>query len=571
MKRKDIQLLELLEVDPEQGTIYFNDQRIVLQSVEAIGIFRRELIHTLGVGAARRLLIRYGYAHGYHDTRSASEHHSSTLIESVELAVSRHTMLGGVQVEPLEATSLPGGGLRTSMIWRNSFEAEEHLRHFGPSKIPVCWMALGYASGSRSAATGRDVYYRESMCVAKGDPYCKIEGRDADGWGAELPDILNDFTDLGTHPGTVGELREELERMRIVAREQRHLLAKYQGHMASPESEHDELRARIANLSADGKFIVRSRRMSEVIDQAIRIAPLQTSVLVQGESGTGKEFIVNLIHQQSSRSSEPLVAINCAALSESLLESELFGHVRGAFTGAVRDKMGLFELARNSTLFLDEIGEMQLSLQAKLLRVLENGEIRRVGGDRILKVRPRILAATNRDLRAQVAAGTFRSDLFYRLEGFLINVPPLRERTEEIAALAHEFMRQSGQNIGKQVTSIRPEAMARLIRYPWPGNIRELKHAIESSVIVTQGSAIEVKDLPAEIASRAAACNMPVLDLKAHEREVILEAMRRFNGNRTMIARALNISSVTLWRKMRRLGIDSPSLTRPQSGAAPHL
>ncbi len=563
MKLKDVQLLELLELHPEQGTIYLNQQRMVLQSVEAMGILQREMIHTLGLGAARRLLIRYGYAHGYHDSSCAALNAIGT-VESVEMAVTMHTLLGIVHVEPLEATPLPNGGLRTAMIWRNSYEAENHLKHFGKSDIPVCWTALGYASGSRSAATGRDFYYKETMCVAKGDTYCKVEGRDADSWGDELAAILSDFTDLGTQPGDVAELREQLDGIRLVAREQRSLLAKYQRHLSSRDSEHDEMRARVANLRAQGKFIVRSQRMSEVLEQSLRIAPVQTSVLVQGESGTGKEYIVNLIHQHSNRSSEPLVSINCAALTETLLESELFGHVRGAFTGAVRDKIGLFELARNGTLFLDEIGEMQPGLQAKLLRVLENGEMRRVGGDRVLKVHPRILAATNRDLRSLVAAGSFRADLFYRLEGFVITLPPLRERTEEIPALAHEFMSQSSENLGKHMNSIRAEAMAKLIRYPWPGNVRELKHVIERAVIVANGSEIDVCALPVEVTERQGAKQM-TLDLKCNERELIQRAMQKYQGNRAMMANALNISPVTLWRKMRRFGLETPEAEEMES------
>jgi len=557
MKAKDINLWELLEVDPTSGAIFLNNQRMVIQSAEAMGLLRRELIKTVGLDVTRRLLKRCGYAHGYEDSRSSGERYGTGVqdqMESVRTTTRIHTILGIVNVEPIEVTPLPGGGLRTAMIWRNSFEAEQHLRHFGKTDYPVCWTEVGYASGSRSVALGREFYYREVMCVAKGDPYCKVEGRDADSWGEELPDVQADFVEPGSQTATLRELREELDKLRAIAQEQNRLLRSYERELGAPDARNDAARARIARLNDMDKYIVRSSRMSEVIEQAMRIAPIQIPVLIQGESGTGKEFLANFIHQQSSRSSEPIVSVNCAALSETLLESELFGHVRGAFTGACRDKMGLFETARNGTLFLDEIGEMPFSLQAKLLRTLENGEIRRVGGDRSILVRPRIVAATNRDLPKLANCGKFRSDLLFRLNGFVINLPALRDRKEEIPAMANEFMRQAAASMGSSVNSIRPAAMTRLIHYPWPGNIRELKHAIERAVIVARDNTIDCCSLPPEI-ELVSAPSGDALDLKDNEKRLILEAMEKFNGNRVRMARALRISPATLWRKMRRYGL----------------
>jgi transcriptional regulator with PAS, ATPase and Fis domain len=277
---------------------------------------------------------------------------------------------------------------------------------------------------------------------------------------------------------------------------------------------------------------------------------------VYGESGTGKEFIVRLIHEHSERAKGPLVSVNCAALTETLLESELFGHVRGAFTGAVRDKPGLFEVANHGTLFLDEAVEMAPTLQAKLLRALQEGEIRRVGGERTIKARPRIIAATNRDPRAAVAAGQLREDLYFRLGAFVISLPPLRDRREDIPPLVHEFLQAAKERLKKNVASVSPQAMTVLLNYAWPGNVRELEHAIERAVILARTPSLGVRDLPPEIAGDGEPGKGPLsptegLNIEAHTRRLVREALRRAGGNRKRAAEALGISTVTLWRMMK--------------------
>ena len=296
--------------------------------------------------------------------------------------------------------------------------------------------------------------------------------------------------------------------------------------------------------------------MQEVLELAGQVAPLDTTVLVFGESGTGKEFVVRMIHEQSRRAGGPFVSVNCAALTETLLESELFGHVRGAFTGAMRDKPGLFEVASHGTLFLDELGEVAPGVQAKLLRALQEREIRRVGGERTIKVNTRVVAATNRDLRAAVQAGTFREDLYFRLGAFVIAIPPLRERREDIPPLAHEFVQRSAKRMDKDVRSISADAMTLLMRYEWPGNVRELEHAIERAVILARSATVTVRDLPAELAQpRAGLRASGTLDLTINEERLIRQALERFGGNRKRAAEALNISPVTLWRKMKEYAI----------------
>ena len=244
------------------------------------------------------------------------------------------------------------------------------------------------------------------------------------------------------------------------------------------------------------------------------------------------------------------MSVNCAALTETLLESELFGHVRGAFTGAVRDKPGLFEVASNGTLFLDEIGEVAPTVQAKLLRALQEREIRRVGGERTIKVNARVVAATNRDLRAAVEAGSFREDLYFRLGAFVITIPPLRDRHEDIPPMVHEFVR--GRRARKKdVQTVSAEAMTMLIRYSWPGNVRELEHAIERAVILARGTSITVRELPPELSGEPGTCQNGRQHLtRAHEQRLIEKALERFDGNKKA-AQALNLSPVTLWRKMK--------------------
>ena len=246
------------------------------------------------------------------------------------------------------------------------------------------------------------------------------------------------------------------------------------------------------------------------------------------------------------------MSINCAALTETLLESELFGHVRGAFTGASRDKAGLFEVAGTGTIFLDEIGEVAPTIQAKLLRALQEREIRRVGAERTIKINARVVAATNRDLKEAVAKGTFREDLYFRLAAFVITVPPLRERRDDIPALVHEFVRRSAARLKKDVKAVSAEAMTALINYEWPGNVRELEHAIERAAILAHGTTITLRELPPEVSQRRkGAPEGDPLNLRSQERELIRRALEQHKGNRKRTAGALNISTVTLWRKMK--------------------
>ena len=551
MKPEDLLLADVLDFRPDQGTIRLQEQRVVILSATAMGLLRKELIDTFGIDTARRLLLRFGYADGYHDAVNLRDRSSwSDPVEGLRAGATLHTLEGIVRAVPVRLEfDAANGRFDAEMEWHGSYEAEQHVFHYGTGPDPVCWSLVGYVSGYASACLGKEVFYAETRCLGQGAPHCSLVGMEASRWGDRLESLRRDFAGI--------DLAQEVERRRDDVHKQMRELARRERLLARREREVDALRERLAQAAAERQFVAQSPAMREVLEMAARVAPLDTTVLVCGESGTGKEFIVRMIHEQSERAKRPFVSVNCAALPEALLESELFGHVRGAFTGAVRDKTGLFELASAGTLFLDEIGEMAPTIQAKLLRALQEGEIRKVGGERNIRVNPRVIAATNRDLKAAVAAGSFREDLYFRLGAFVIEVPPLRRRREEIPALALLFLRSAAKRMKKDVRGLSAEAMTLLMNHRWPGNVRELENTIQRAVILAHGATVTARELPPELRARPTdGPSEDTLDLVQHERSVIQRALRRFGGNRRRAAKALNISTVTLWRRMKRYGLD---------------
>ena len=547
-----LHLAELLDFRPDQGIIRRHEQRVVVLSAAAMGLLRKELVDTLGLKTARRVLLRFGFADGYHDAVSMRDRSNwSSPLDGLRSGAMLHTLEGIVRAEVLkiEHDELTGR-FQEEVEWHDSYEAEQHVHHYGKGSSPVCWSLVGYSSGYVSACLGKEIYFRETACLGEGAKVCSAVGRDADSWGEEIHAIREDFQ--------AADLGQEVERLRDAVGRRLKELDRRERLLERRERELNLLRDRVNRHAASKQFIANSAAMQEVLELAARVAPLDTTVLVYGESGTGKEFIVRMIHDQSPRASAPFVSINCAALTETLLESELFGHVRGAFTGAVRDKAGLFEVAGSGTIFLDEIGEVAPTIQAKLLRALQEREIRRVGAERNIKVNARVVAATNRDLRAAVDAGTFREDLYFRLGAFVITVPPLRDRREDIPALVHSFFVNAAARMKKDVTSVSPDAMTALMNYRWPGNVRELQHAIERAVIMAHGPSIRVRELPPEVTQKARhRTGDDTLDLQEQERVMIERALEKFGGNRRRAAEALKISTVTLWRKMKQYGLSS--------------
>lgn len=323
-----------------------------------------------------------------------------------------------------------------------------------------------------------------------------------------------------------------------------------------------ELNNKLKNKYSFENIIGKDRRMHEVYELIREVAPTRATVLIEGETGTGKELIANAIHLHSPRNNRPFVKATCAVLSEGLLESELFGHVRGAFTGAIADKTGRFELANHGTIFLDEIGDVSLHTQIKLLRVLQDGEFERVGDSRTIKVDVRVIAATHKDLKLAVEKGEFREDLYYRLKVVPIQVPPLRERKDDIPLLLKHFIEKYNHEMGARVANISPPAMDYLMEYDYPGNIRELEHIIEYAIIRCHGSTINPEHLPKEIQNRSIIdkiINKPD-PLRELERELIYRLLRETNQNHQECAKRLNMSRTTFWRKLKSLNIEQDNL-----------
>jgi two-component system response regulator HydG len=322
-----------------------------------------------------------------------------------------------------------------------------------------------------------------------------------------------------------------------------------------------ELRQRLDDIYGFENIVGHSPRMLKILDTVRRIAPTDLPVLILGESGTGKDLLAEAIHHNSNRSDKKFVAINCAGLSETLLEDELFGHVKGAFTGAAADRPGRFEYADGGTLFLDEVGDMPLAMQAKLLRVLENGEVVRVGSNDPLRVNVRVLSATNTDLSERVREKQFREDLYFRVKGVTLDVPALRERREDIPLLIDHFIKLTNAGHGTKVQGVTADARRVLMAYPWPGNIRQLRNVVENMVVLASGDKIAVDDLPPDIykgpeqLASTQLGHLAGISLEEAEKELIRNTLKMVDGNREQAANILGIGERTLYRKIKEYGL----------------
>jgi DNA-binding NtrC family response regulator len=537
---EELDLQELLELDSQNGLVRFAGQRALLFDAVAQGLLRKELIDTFGVRVARGILSRFGYVHGRRMAEAMRSQFQWDSDEDWRRAGPRIYALQGLfRLEVGPHGFAPDGG-----TWHGSYEAEQHLLHLGRAEGPVCWTLCGLASGYLSFASGKEMVAVEDRCVGKGDSACRVAIKSLEDWGAGA-DPLTFFKREGID-AALEEVTKSLKAAERKLRDRTRQLARV------TQAEEDP-----ANL------VARSPGMRRVVDLATTIAKVNSTVLVTGESGTGKERIARFLHDHSARADGPFIALNCGAISESLLESELFGHARGAFTGASADRAGLFEEANGGTLLLDEVGELSLGIQVKLLRVLQEREVRRVGENQNRPIDVRIVTATNKGLLAEVAAKRFREDLYYRLNVVEVAVPPLRERIEDLLPLARLLLAESALHMKRPIEGLSGPAADRLLGYSWPGNVRELANVMERAVAVAKRNRIDVDDLPLEI--RLAYRPPPVVEGRVRqladiEKDYILATLAARNGNRTQAAGLLGIGVATLHRKLK-------SYARPRSGA----
>jgi DNA-binding NtrC family response regulator len=533
MRIEDLDLRELTDFPPQGGILRFSGERVLILDAVALGILRHELIETVGVTAARGVLTRFGYAHGWRTAMALKQQFPWENEREWKIAGGRlHTLQGLVRVEPVQHP--PGEAAPfAEAVWHDSYEAEQHLLQFGRAEEPVCWTLIGFASGYLSYCNGREIVCVEQRCVGKGDASCHMVGKPREEWGEAAAEAVTYFRKQcleGTLARVTGALKQTEQRLRAKKQQLKQV-----------------------EIEEPAGMVARSAAMQKVVELGRRVARVDSTVLISGESGVGKERVARLIHEESSRAARPFVAINCAAVTETLLESELFGHVKGAFTGATGDRPGLFEAAHGGTLFLDEVGEVAPAMQAKLLRVLQEREVRRVGENKSRAVDVRVLAATNRELLAEVELGRFRKDLYYRLRVVELRIPPLRERREDILPLARLFLAEAIERMKRKMCGISPKAADQLVRYDWPGNVRELENAMERAVALAAGTQIQPEDLPEEVRVALPTVYAPgrVRTLEDVEREYIIAALRANGGNRTKTAAQLKIGIATLHRKIK--------------------
>jgi len=454
---------------PSSGQIWLHEHRMLLVHAEAQGLLRKELIDSLGMDRARGLLTRMGYSSGLRDAELARRRSQDCSdAQAFMIGPQLHTLEGIVQVTPvrLELDRVTGR-FDGEFLWENSWEGQWHRHHYGQHSEPVCWTQIGYACGYSSAFMGRPILFKEVECVGMGHASCRIVGRPADEW-EDAAEQLRYFT-----PDAIADQLIELQTQVVQLR--------------SSIGDKEKMPADMIGVSPG------FRRAFDLLRQC---AGSQISVLLLGETGVGKELFARALHAMGARSEKPFVAVNCAGIPADLVEAELFGVERGAYTGAQSARAGRFERADGGSLFLDEIGELPLPAQSKLLRALQEGEIERVGDHRVRRVDVRMIAATNADLQRLVKEGRFRSDLYYRLNAFQIEIPPLRERKEDVSFLAKRFLEKYGAVHGKKLRGFTDKAKRALLTYHWPGNIRELQNMVERGVILApSGSRIEVNHL----------------------------------------------------------------------------
>jgi DNA-binding NtrC family response regulator len=532
---------ELLELDPDGGVIRFAGQRALLLDAVAMGLLRKYMVENFGLLATRTVLTQFGFAHGWRMAEALKTEFAWDSDEEWQQAGLRlHSLEGHFHVEPLGGNPLSKEGI--TLV--GSYESEQHILYFGRHDETVCWTLCGFISGYLSRTVGKEIFVLEDKCVGRGDVACHLFGRTREEWSSEKADELRFYESRKLVDCLDVSLAKVTETLKVAERKLR---------------QHRQVLIRVGQESvAPLGIIAQSQAMRQVVDLARRVAEVDCTAIISGESGVGKERIARLIHNQSTRATGPFIAVNCAAITETLLESELFGHARGSFTGASSDRPGLFEAAHGGTLLLDEIGEISHGMQVKLLRVLQEREIRRVGENKNRPVDVRVVASTNRDLAQRVAENVFRQDLYYRLKVVELLVPPLRERRDDILPLARIMLVEAATRMKRKITGLSPQAADQLLRHPWPGNVRELGNVIERAVALARTERLDLVDLPEEIRNAfpaPIATTGTVRPLHEVEREYITAALACNEGNQTRTAVQLKIGPATLYRKLKSYGL----------------
>lgn len=536
MRKEDLNIRELLEFD-SNGEIRFAGQHALIVDTVALGTLRKELVDNFGFTITRAILSRFGYVQGWRMAEAMRAQfkwdNDSDWIRSCGRI---HVLEGMYSLAPNDPGPLSQEG--TTLV--ASYEADQHLAHLGRSDHSVCWTVCGLMSGYLSRAVGKEIYILEERCMGRGDTACHLFGRTREEWGDDRTDELRFF-----HSGHLGDLLDT----------SLHGITKTLKKVEQKLLNKKRVLSRVTPKVEDPLGLVaQSDPMRRLVDLARRIASVDSTILITGETGTGKERIARFVHDESGRCKGPFIAVNCGAITETLLESELFGHVRGAFTGATHDRIGLFEAATGGTLLLDEIGEISPGMQVKLLRALQEREVRRVGENKHRPFDVRVIAATNSELIEEIKAGRFRRDLYYRLNIIELHVPALRDRREDILPLARILLADAAQRLKRKVAGLSPRAADQLVRYDWPGNVRELENAMERAVAVTRSSRTELADLPEEVrqASPVPSRLGPVKQLDDIEKDYILAVLEHNEGNQTRTAAQLGIGTATLYRKLKK-------------------
>ncbi len=454
---------------PDTGHIHLFDQRMLLMHGFSLGEMRRELIARMGVDEARKMFMRLGYQQGIEDQIRLRELTQSDIQQCLALGPRLREIEGFVRNLPLQQMQYsPDKSFYADYVWSASWEAEAQLEHIGPSGEAACWMMVGYANGFCTSLLGKPIVWREVECVAMGHAHCRVIGKPLEEWDNPEEDVhflrIEDFVD-GPAPASASQT-----------------LGKKYG--------------RASQAVELGELIGASAGFNAVVQLLKKVAPTDATVLFLGESGVGKERFSRTLHAIGPRAEHPFVSVNCAAIPAELVEAELFGVEKGAYTHATASRPGKFERANGGTLFLDEIGCLPYAAQGKLLRVLQEQEIERVGDTRSRRIDVRVVAATNQDLRRDVQEGRFRRDLYYRLNVFPVEIPPLRERRDDIPLLLNLFLDRYSRKFAKKIVGLSEKAFDAIWAYDWPGNVRELENMVERAIILAdEGGRLDMAQL----------------------------------------------------------------------------